>query len=446
MQTFIQFLILTISLYFLIGAIFDTRLHMIHLFLWAAPYPFFMLLYPLLSSQALLLLCAYLFSVAWCILIPCHLLKKHIKDILYIIFLYFSLSLCISGFILLLYYLTGNTSVHKPVVEIIVDFSLLLLSFLLYITSFAKKFHALMSMLSIPAKVLTLLLLTGTGFLILLSNGIIERNYNPSWIRALFPLIIIMTLLIMVCGILLLFLSIRDNRLRLLADLYRAQISAQIEHYTKMAESRQELRRFRHDYQNLNTGLIALLKKGDTTSALTLLNDCGKQIDITQESFFYQSGNTLLDALLAAKAKTAACNHGSITFDGAFPSSLFSPMDVCVIFGVTLDNALEACATLKAPYVIRVISRQIKGNMYVCVENPVTAPAVIKNNKIKTTKTDSANHGIGLYSLSKTLKPLGGIYTLSCSEQLFMIQITLPVQNYTSKLTPVSDGFSSSNL
>ena len=53
MQTFIQFLILTISLYFLISAIFDTRLHLIHLFLWAAPYPFFMLLYPLLSSQTL---------------------------------------------------------------------------------------------------------------------------------------------------------------------------------------------------------------------------------------------------------------------------------------------------------------------------------------------------------------------------------------------------------
>ena len=46
---------------------------------------------------------------------------------------------------------------------------------------------------------------------------------------------------------------------------------------------------------------------------------------------------------------------------------------------------------------------------------------------IVTTKTDKENHGLGLYSIKRTIQKYKGLCEISCKDNIFSINITLSV-------------------
>ncbi len=113
-----------------------------------------------------------------------------------------------------------------------------------------------------------------------------------------------------------------------------------------------------------------------------------------------------------------------IDFTGTFPASGIENTDLCAILCNALDNAIRGC-TPCAPCKIKINSKENSVGVIITIKNPVLEKVEIKNNKIKTTKLDKENHGIGIPKIEKTAKKYNGYIDTKCDDEFFVIEIGL---------------------
>ena len=210
---------------------------------------------------------------------------------------------------------------------------------------------------------------------------------------------------------------------------FERELEAQANHYVAIAESNKELHRFKHDFKNLRIGITKALESGDSGMALSMIENGQKDfIDATESIVKFNTGNGIVDAILNEKQKAANSTNTNIVFDGMIPQNIFTPTDLCVIFGNTLDNAIEACEKLphSQEKTISVSVRCVGGIAFISITNPVEKKVVVNNNTIQTTKKNRAEHGFGLYSLGKIAKKYSGEMNIVSEDK----QITVMLDMY----------------
>lgn len=219
--------------------------------------------------------------------------------------------------------------------------------------------------------------------------------------------------------------SIANTEMKKLIKTYEEQMIAQANYYISLSQSNFELRRFRHDYNNLEIGICNLLKEGKNEDAILMLKQ-GSRI-LSQNKSNFDTGNSIVNALLTDKNSKARSINSIIIFNGAIPENAFPPIDLCIIFGVTTDNALEACEKISAHVrkEIYIKCNCSSGFMFLTIKNPVSKRVKINNNIIATGKKDKALHGFGLYSLNKVVDKYSGKCRLECSDEFFCVDIEL---------------------
>lgn len=212
---------------------------------------------------------------------------------------------------------------------------------------------------------------------------------------------------------------------------FEHQIEVQAGYYKDLSESNYELRRFKHDYKNMRIGVTKCIRDGNIKEAEKILSDCDSSLNQTTQTLFkFDTGNGIVDAILSEKQKKAAAVNAEIVFSGAVCASAIDATDLCVIFGNTLDNAVEACAKAEPEKEkeISVICKSMGGFMYLEIVNPVIENIEIKNNRLQTTKQDKENHGFGIYSLQKTVDKYNGTLSFSCVDKQFKVELMLELQ------------------
>ncbi|MDR0310657.1 MAG: GHKL domain-containing protein, partial [Acidobacteriota bacterium] len=199
-------------------------------------------------------------------------------------------------------------------------------------------------------------------------------------------------------------------------SLYRLeeQVQAQVRHYERFLQANSELRKFKHDFDNILLGLIGHVQSGDQQGALRLIHELRPPTPC--EHIEIKTGNVAADALVADKRSQAGEQSVQILFNGIIPSDYISSLDLCVILGNALDNALEACEKLPAEEekTISIQSDMRNGFLFLSVSNPVKEDVPIRNNMAATTKADKEKHGVGLISICWAMKKYDGKMTLSC--------------------------------
>ena len=203
------------------------------------------------------------------------------------------------------------------------------------------------------------------------------------------------------------------------------QVKAQVEHYEAMVKANEDIKRFRHDYNNLKVVLRDALKRSDTEGALSLLAD--DEMSQVENAYHFNTGNIMLDALLNEKQYRASKTNTQINFNGVVPENLLRSIDICIIFGNALDNAIEACEKCPTEQTkeISITSKFVRNFLFIEIKNPTAAEVKIINNKIETTKQDKAVHGIGLRSIKSAVGKLGGEVKLTYEDGIFTISIDL---------------------
>ena len=298
-------------------------------------------------------------------------------------------------------------------------------------TKLREKIRLVLLWIPLYLKRIIIVLSFASAIAVALMNSIKENANNTAWLNLTYAVFAVV--IVLVCSILpiLIAATISNKLLKHQAIHYKLQMEEQTKHYEAVAKSNWEIRRFQHDAKNLTVGLTSLLEQGQQGEALEMLNDyyhssLGNKNALLQ----FDTGNGIVDALLAEKQQTALNINTTISFEGMVPADGIFPSHLCVLFGNTLDNALDACAKLplEDEKTIGIVSKAMGGYFWLTVTNPVAENVKIKNNTVATTKEDKNHHGFGLYSLRKVAEEYQGEINLTCQNNLFKISVELNME------------------
>lgn len=201
------------------------------------------------------------------------------------------------------------------------------------------------------------------------------------------------------------------------------QLNAQQQNYERMLHSDEQLRQFRHDYKNHMLVVTSLLNAGLTDEAKDYLDQIKVTSGMSEERF--RTGNIVVDAILNNKRSLAEAFDIELTFSGSVPETCIEPADLCTVIGNMVDNAIEGAKRCPGQRYIRMKAVVRGGFLTLSAVNTVAQKVTIRNNRIRTTKADAANHGIGLKNVAAVAKKYHGGMLLSCDEKEFTIDVTM---------------------
>lgn len=208
----------------------------------------------------------------------------------------------------------------------------------------------------------------------------------------------------------------------------------EIDFYKNQMEEREEtfsnIRKIKHDMNNYLICLDNYLEQGNLGKARSYINYMlmGKD-DIQPIDYNINTGNSVVDVLLHYKVNLIKKYHITLETHIEIPNELkIDDIDICIIVGNCLDNAIEALKELNENYSKRIHIDIIyrKGALMIKIKNPFVGERKkdLKGNYIST-KVDNENHGIGLYSVKKVIEKYNGLITFQEMDSEFEVQIFL---------------------
>lgn len=200
-------------------------------------------------------------------------------------------------------------------------------------------------------------------------------------------------------------------------------------HCEEVQNMYRQTRGWRHDYHNHIQTMKAHLAMGNLKELEQYLNEL--DTDLTTVDTVIKTGNVMVDAILNSKISVAASKGIAVDAKAVVPKELdisLSEVDVCLIIGNLMDNAIEACMKIQQENqrFIRVYMDILKGQLYIYImnaigENPKKAGGVYTSTKNKE------NHGFGLMRIDKVVDKYHGYLDRQHEEGVFATEIMLPL-------------------
>ena len=186
------------------------------------------------------------------------------------------------------------------------------------------------------------------------------------------------------------------------------------------------MRGWRHDYHNHLQSLKGYLSLNKVEQMKNYLNEL--ETDLDSIDTLYHSGNLQLDSILNAKLAIAEKGQIRIHCDASIPPQLHvSDLDLCVILGNLLDNAIESCRKIENPdeRFIRVYIGILKKQLYISITNATSETVKQRTDHYFTTKR--GDHGHGLKRVDQVVKKYDGYLNRQNEPGVFATEIVLPL-------------------
>lgn len=201
-----------------------------------------------------------------------------------------------------------------------------------------------------------------------------------------------------------------------LIEKYCAEVESM---YTKM-------RGWRHDYHNHIQAMqasMALGKYEEVKEYLHQLND-----DLTNVDTTIKTGEVMIDAILNGKLALAAKNNIPVNVKARLPEKLsIRTIDLCVIIGNLLDNAIEENINLpEEDRFIRIYIGVKNTQLYLCFTNAAGKRKVKYARTFLSTKGTA--HGFGVSRVESIVKKYEGIFSVDSEEGGFTAEVLLPLE------------------
>ncbi len=186
------------------------------------------------------------------------------------------------------------------------------------------------------------------------------------------------------------------------------------------------MRGWRHDYHNHLQSLKGFLSLNKVDQMKNYLNEL--ETDLDSIDTLYHSGNLQLDSILNSKLAIAEKGQIRIHCDASIPPQLHvSDLDLCVILGNLLDNAIESCRKIENPdeRFIRVYIGILKKQLYISITNATSETVKQRTDHYFTTKR--GDHGHGLKRVDQVVKKYDGYLNRQNEPGVFATEIVLPL-------------------
>ena len=202
---------------------------------------------------------------------------------------------------------------------------------------------------------------------------------------------------------------------------YQTEQSRQ--HLEEVRSIHREMRGYKHDFHNHLQLLKSYLDAGDAERAREYVLELDEQL--MNVDTLLKTGNVSLDAILSAKLAQAKSEKITVTVKANVPDGLtVSDLELSIIVGNLLDNAIEACRGAEGERFIRLFLG-MKGKMlYFSMLNAAGAKREKVGSLFKTGK--SGAHGFGLKRAEAIIKDHGGWVKYNSEDGAFTSEFLVP--------------------
>lgn len=224
-----------------------------------------------------------------------------------------------------------------------------------------------------------------------------------------------------------LFYSIKDfaNRVEVNQknNLVQEHIRNQIEMYESMELSYNRQKKKVHEFKNHLDCIQGLLQKNKREEALSYVSKINNPAE--QHMNYFSTKNPIVDVVINQKYQQA--QEEGISMVVVMDELNTIPMedkDLVVLLSNLLNNAIEACRKLESEKrMIKLKFVQDAEQIVISVRNPIEEQLTVIDNKVKTTKKNKKEHGIGLYNIGQVVDKYRGEGICSSNEGVFSYTI-----------------------
>lgn len=223
--------------------------------------------------------------------------------------------------------------------------------------------------------------------------------------------------------------------MKLAADLQLGHITSIYEHQLELCEHHQEerelsilqMRDMKHNMKNNLVSILALAEKKECDKIVNFVNEIMEEGGMKISSIT-NSGNVVIDSLIGYWYVVAKKVGIDFSVNIHIPMKMpFKGADLCLILGNLLENAVEAARKGEEEKYIKVHMKYDKNNLLLFVMNNYKTQLIkTKDKRLKSTKTDSGNHGVGLPSVYRAAAKYHGTVIIEDSiPGRFLIRVIL---------------------
>lgn len=234
-------------------------------------------------------------------------------------------------------------------------------------------------------------------------------------------LICLISVLFVICFFLL-FADVKAREEKIQNKMLRQQISIQEQIYGQQYKSLREVRRLQHDLKHSLVVVEQLLIEKDSIGAEKYLRKFLQNLEGVDG---FDCGETVWRTLLSIKRDRAKasgiCCEIDIKEKGL---KKLDVVDICILLGNLLDNAIEAEEKIQGCRIIKIMIRE-EGLVYIQVKNRITESIDFSIENLITTKTNVNLHGFGILCVKEIVKKYNGICEFEKIDDWFQADIIL---------------------
>lgn len=200
---------------------------------------------------------------------------------------------------------------------------------------------------------------------------------------------------------------------------YEQQISSQSKHIDEILIMQKQIKKFKHDSSHHFTVLKGYFLNNQNQDGVAYIDKINNDLALSE---IIDTGNTAFDTIISTKKVLAESKNIKFDLQIQIPEKLLvDAVDLCVIFGNSLDNAIEACDKLENHKMINISVIYDDGQL-IC---KITNTALSNITTLQTTKPDKENHGFGLENIKQSLSKYNHILKIDQTQTEFILSFII---------------------
>lgn len=215
-----------------------------------------------------------------------------------------------------------------------------------------------------------------------------------------------------------------------LQKLERKNIQQRFEMYENqlewMEQSQKNLKILRHDMKKHLILIQSYIDNNEYDKATQYIADINNYMGVSGQHI--STGNQEVDAIMNYTIERAKGKGCEVETEIQVPNVTFmEKMDLNVLLGNLLDNALEALERVEERY-LYINLKYRKGVFLIKIYNSYDGTLIKTGAQYVTRKKDIENHGLGLQNVYEIIEKYNGEKTIETTDKLFQITIMLYVE------------------
>ena len=217
-----------------------------------------------------------------------------------------------------------------------------------------------------------------------------------------------------------------DQQIRRKNTVYEQQIELCERHQEETELATLQMRDVKHNMRNNFISLLAYAEQGECEKMISFINDVMEEGRL-RTSKAMTTGNIVIDSLVEYWKRAAEKEKIEFQSELSIPMEMsFKGADISLILGNLLENAVEGAEKAEKRKCIKLRVKYDKKNLLIAVENSYGGKLKKIKGELRTTKEDTANHGIGLASVRRAARKYQGtVFIDDTVPECFLVRVVL---------------------